>query len=48
MRIAALCLALLASGCATKPISKKKQDQVDLANQTGIYSYQRALGGPPR
>jgi hypothetical protein len=36
----------MTAGCATKPISKKKQEQVDLANQTGIYSYQRAMGPP--
>lgn len=47
MKIATvLGLAMLVCGCATHPVSKKKQNQVDLANQTGIYSYQRAMGPP--
>ncbi|HEY0257814.1 MAG TPA: hypothetical protein VGC39_10255 [Candidatus Methylacidiphilales bacterium] len=40
---AALGLAL--AGCATH-VSKSKQQQVQLATQTGIYSYQRALSPP--
>jgi hypothetical protein len=35
--------ALLLVGCATH-VSRSKQQQVDLVTQTGIYSYQRALG----
>jgi hypothetical protein len=38
--------AILLGGCATH-VSRSKQQQVDLVTQTGIYSYQRALG-PPR
>jgi hypothetical protein len=47
MKIASMIvLAMVVAGCATKPISERKQQQVDLANQTGIYSYQRAMGPP--
>ncbi|MGH8048910.1 MAG: hypothetical protein ACREKL_16835 [Chthoniobacterales bacterium] len=47
MKIASLIvLAAMMAGCATHPVSQRKQDQVDLVNQTGIYSYQRAMGPP--
>jgi hypothetical protein len=42
-----LVVASLAVGCATKPVPESRQRQVEMINQTGIYSYQRALG-PPR
>ncbi|HEY8899471.1 MAG TPA: hypothetical protein VIM61_03610 [Chthoniobacterales bacterium] len=35
-------------GCATKPVPESRQQQVEQINQTGIYSYQRALQGPGR
>jgi hypothetical protein len=45
-RLTFLALAALAfglCGCATS-VSRSKQQQVDLVTQTGIYSYQRAMG----
>jgi hypothetical protein len=41
----ALAIALGFCGCATSThVSRSKQQQVDLVTQTGIYSYQRAMG----
>jgi len=46
LALAAMALGLC--GCATHTqVSRSKQQQVDLVTQTGIYSYQRAMG-PPR
>ncbi len=43
----ALGVALLLAGCATN-VPASRQRQVDQINDTGVYSYQRALGGPMR
>lgn len=46
--LALVAMALVFCGCATHtPVSRSKQQQVDLVTQTGIYSYQRTMG-PPR
>ncbi len=43
-----LMLAVLGlSGCAGN-VPASRQQQVDQINQTGIYSYERAMDGPPR
>jgi len=44
--LAILLFIVTLAGCATHPVSKSKRQQVELATQTGIYSYQRALGPP--
>jgi hypothetical protein len=41
-----LALVAICAGCASGPVSERKQGQVDLVNQTGVYSYQRAMGPP--
>lgn len=46
MWMTALALAVVCGGCAT--VSASKQRQVDQVNQTGYYSYERAMSGPPR
>ena len=47
MKISALVLlAFFIAACATKPVPKSRQQQVELGTQTGVYSYQRALGPP--
>lgn len=43
-----LLLAFFLAACAARPVPESRQQQVELATQTGVYSYQRAVGGPPR
>ena len=47
--IGAVLVVLTCPGCATH-VSRSKQQQVELATKTGVYSYQRAIGphGAPR
>jgi len=41
-----LALGLMLGGCATH-VSRSKQQQVELATQTGPYAYLRTAGGGP-
>ncbi len=41
-----LLFAFFAAACATKPVPESRRQQVELATQTGVYSYQRAIGPP--
>lgn len=49
MMRALLCLfaGVALAGCAGN-VPESRRQQVDQINDTGVYSYQRALGGPMR
>lgn len=41
-------MTLALGGCATKNVPESRQQQVEEITQTGPYSYERAVDGPPR